>query len=158
MPLIEALDQFPVQLNRCTIRFFDAAVIADINQLQKAAADPNVSRYMFDDAPSLKILCSAGKPPPTRFNDAASWIKDKTREAAAERIAACPPGQRIGLKGLIDGRHSLAALFCYDGDLGHRAIALSYWLTEDSWDRGYATECARWLVDLTPAKSLSPSV
>ncbi|KAI9330454.1 hypothetical protein DFJ73DRAFT_781861, partial [Zopfochytrium polystomum] len=68
--------------------------------------------------------------------DAASWMKDKTREAAAEQIAACPPGAARRLEGSLQLRLTVD----YDGDLGHRTIALGYWLAEDSWGRGYATE------------------
>ncbi|KAI9329011.1 acyl-CoA N-acyltransferase [Zopfochytrium polystomum] len=136
MPTIEALNQFPVVLPQCTIRFFDAG---DAEQLQAAADNPRVSRYMFNGFPS-----------PYTAADAEFWVKDNTRELYAERIAACPPGKRIGLKGLcieVDGRVCGGIGYGYGNDTGHRTIGVGYWLAEPAWGRGIATAATRWLLE-----------
>ncbi|KAI9329010.1 acyl-CoA N-acyltransferase [Zopfochytrium polystomum] len=138
MPSIESLNQFPVVLPQCTIRFFDPSTPTDAEQLPAVADNPRVARYLNNFFPS-----------PYTKADAEFWVADHSRQRYADRIAASAPN-RVGLHGLcieVDGRVCGGIGYRYNTDLGHRTLKLGYWLAEPVWGRGITTAAVRWLLD-----------
>ncbi|KAI8801843.1 acyl-CoA N-acyltransferase [Cladochytrium replicatum] len=134
MPRIETLDLFPVKTERCTIRFFDPT--KDVEQLQKAADNPLVARYLTNNLPA-----------PYTMEDARIWAELQSYEAVKERFVNGKNRHLPGLCVEIDGEVCGSIGYGFNADLGHRTITVGYWFAESVWGKGIATECVRWLVD-----------
>ncbi|KAI8806236.1 acyl-CoA N-acyltransferase [Cladochytrium replicatum] len=135
MPSIESLSQFPANTGRCIIRFFDPS--RDVDQLQKAADNHNVFRYLNNRFPH-----------PYTSKDAEEWTNLQSYEAQRQRIESAKD-ENVGLSLCIeiDGLVSGCIVYRFGSDLSQRIVTVGYWFAERVWGKGYATECIRWLVD-----------
>ncbi|KAI8804477.1 acyl-CoA N-acyltransferase [Cladochytrium replicatum] len=134
MPTIESLNQFPAKTDRCVLRFVDSD---DIDQLQKAATNPNVFRYLNNLFPH-----------PYTTKDAEGWTNLNSYESTRQRIQSTSD-KLVGLSLCIeiDGQVSGSIGYRFGSDLSQRIVTIGYWLAEPVWGKGYATECVRWLLD-----------
>src|SRR5437762_12908210 len=107
--------EFQLELSRCTVREWRPD---DVDSLVKHANNIKVWRNLHDAVPH----------PYTRA-DAVEWIKQTSRDHADTVFAIEVAGSAVGGIGLHPGK-----------DVHRRTAAIGYWLGEEFWGRGIATE------------------
>lgn len=106
-----------LRLRTCLIRPYDQD---DISSLAKAANNPKIARWMHNAFPH-----------PYTADDASSWITIANSASPVRDFAICNPADSAVIGGV-----GLKAR----GDIYYRTMEIGFWLREDHWRRGIATE------------------
>lgn len=105
-----------LQLITCTVRAYKES---DAESLAKAANNPKIARYLRNTFPH-----------PYAIPDAERWISI-ANTLPLHDFAICTPDGSIVIGGI--------GLKARD-DIHHRTMEIGYWICEDYWYRGIATE------------------
>lgn len=120
-PRISATSRMPpepiLRLRSCLIRPFDEG---DVSSLAKAANNPKIARWMRNTFPQ-----------PYTHDDAKTWISIANSASPVRDFAICDPDDSsvigcIGLKAR--------------DDVQYRTMEIGFWLSEERWGKGIATE------------------
>jgi ribosomal-protein-alanine N-acetyltransferase len=107
-----------IQLSNCTVRAYNKA---DAEALAQAANNPKIARWMQDTFPN-----------PYTIEDAKSWVHIASAMSKPLDYAICEPG------GTAIGGVGLKAR----DNIHYRTMEIGYWLSEDYWHRGIASQVA----------------
>jgi RimJ/RimL family protein N-acetyltransferase len=106
-----------LQLSSCTVRAYNQG---DIESLAKAANNPQIARWM-----------SNAFPQPYTIPDAEKWVSIANAASPLRDFAICPPDGSVVIGGIgLKARE----------DIHYRTMEIGYWISEDYWYRGIATE------------------
>lgn len=105
-----------LQLESCSVRAYDEG---DTESLAKAANNPKIARWLRNTFPH-----------PYRIPDAKKWICIANTPPLHD-FAICTPDRSIVIGGI--------GLKARD-DIHHRTMEIGYWICEEYWYRGIATE------------------
>ncbi|RFN44767.1 putative n-acetyltransferase p20 [Fusarium flagelliforme] len=108
-----------LQLESCAVRAYKEG---DAESLAKAANNPKIARYMRNTFPH-----------PYEIPDAKKWISIANTPPLHD-FAICSPDSSIVIGGI--------GLKARD-DIHYRTMEIGYWICEDYWYRGIATEVVR---------------
>jgi [ribosomal protein S5]-alanine N-acetyltransferase len=97
--------------------------------------------FAFADAPEVQRLAGAYEiadttisvPHPYQLNDAIDWIEKQPRDFAAGRAV------RFAIR-LLPKETLIGAIELHDIDREHAQAELGYWIDQQRWGKGYATE------------------
>lgn len=106
-----------LRLRRCLLRAYDEK---DVQSLAKAANSPKTARWMRNAFPH-----------PYTTDDAKKWISVANSASPIRDFAIC----RLDGSSVIGG----IGLKARD-DIHYRTMEIGYWLAEDQWQKGIATE------------------
>ncbi|KND93497.1 putative N-acetyltransferase YoaA [Tolypocladium ophioglossoides CBS 100239] len=106
-----------LRLRSCLMRPYDGG---DVKSLAKAANSPKIARWMRNTFPQ-----------PYTADDAKAWISIANSASPIRDFAICQPD---GL--CVIGSIGLKAR----DDIHYRTMEIGYWLCEDHWHQGIATE------------------
>jgi RimJ/RimL family protein N-acetyltransferase len=123
-PVITNVAESPIAVSGTEFRLRPYRV-TDASDLQRAADDIRVARYMF-----------AGFPHPYTASDADRWVKYATTKSPVEDFVIEVDGVFAGAIGLTTA------------SLGHEGVGIiGYWLAPEWWGRGIVTEAVRKIVE-----------
>lgn len=105
-----------LQLKSCTVRAYKES---DTESLAKAADNPKIARCLRNTFPN-----------PYTITDAKKWISIANTPPTLD-FAICSPDSSIVIGGI--------GLKARD-DIHHRTMEIGYWICEEYWYRGIATE------------------
>ena len=108
-----------LSLSTCIIRPYRDT---DVESLAKAANSPRIARWMYTTFPH-----------PYTVDDATSWISSATAAFPMLDFAICDPD-----KSLVIGSVGLKS----QGGEDSNTMRMGYWVAEDHWGEGVATEAA----------------
>lgn len=106
-----------LQLNSCLVRAYNEG---DVESLAKAANNPRIARWMSNVFPQ-----------PYTVEDAKKWISIANTPSPIRDFAIC----RLDGSAVIGG----IGLKARD-DIHYRTMEIGYWICEDYWHQGIATE------------------
>ncbi|GAB1319976.1 hypothetical protein MFIFM68171_10186 [Madurella fahalii] len=109
-----------LRLSRCIVRPYHPG---DVESLAKAANNPKIARWMHNVFPH-----------PYTADDAKAWITIATSPSPLRDFAICKPDGSAVIGGI--------GLKIRD-DIYYRTMEIGYWLGEDSWGQGIATEVVK---------------
>lgn len=106
-----------LRFGRCVVRPYYPG---DVESLTKAANNPKIARWMQNAFPQ-----------PYTADDARAWITIATSPSPLRDFAICTPDSSAVIGGIGLKARS---------DIHYRTMEVGYWLGEDSWSQGIATE------------------
>jgi RimJ/RimL family protein N-acetyltransferase len=108
-----------LRLRSCLIRAYNEG---DVESVAKAANNPKIARWMRNTFPQ-----------PYTTDNAKAWISIANSSSPILNFAICQPDGSAVIGGI--------GLKARD-DIHHRTMEIGYWLCEDYWGQGIATEAA----------------
>ncbi|KXX76086.1 putative N-acetyltransferase p20 [Madurella mycetomatis] len=106
-----------LRFSRCVVRPYHPG---DVDSLAQAANNPKIARWMQNAFPQ-----------PYTADDAKAWITIATSPSPLRDFAICKPDGSAVIGGIGLKTRS---------DIHYRTMEIGYWLGEDSWGQGIATE------------------
>lgn len=106
-----------LRLNSCLVRAYNEG---DVESLAKAANNPQIARWMRNTFPQ-----------PYTTEDAKKWISIATAPSPLRDFAICQ----------LDGSAVIGSIgLKARDDIHYRTMEIGYWICEDHWHQGIATE------------------